>query len=1054
MRFPGISISKVSLKTKMAVAISLLFTGAVAVLAYFSLTCFAREFKASISLQQFSLVTSEAENIDGKLRLAHKSLIAVAANISPNTFADSAGAQRFLDANSALLTMFDNGLFLFGKDGRLIAETPFQSKRRGKDFSFRDYFRKTVASGKPYISSPYTSSHRHGHPAIMLTAPLFDAQHNLVAVFAGSFDLLGSNFMEEFSRTKIGKTGYLFLFDSNRTMIIHSDKSRIMQKDVPAGTNTLLDSALAGFEGSGETVNSRGLATLASFKHLETVDWILGANFPVAEAYAPLLKVKSYFISGIIFGTAVILALVWLLMRHLTKPLLTITSHVESLAVNPELQQLIEISTGDEIETLGKAFNSMVKTLEQQQRALRESESNFRALADNANDGMLIIVDRKTFAYANRRAAEITGYSLNELLGLAVTDLIHSEYQVMIEARYAAVARREQVPRQFETLFVTRNGCHVPVEVTSARTDWEGQSAELVILRDITERKETEKALKASEERYRMLVENQSDLVIKTDAAGSLLFVSPSFCEIFGKREDELLGEPFMPLVFADDQKATLESRQELYHPPYSCYYEQRALTREGVRWLGWSEKAILDDANRIEAIVGMGRDITDRKRAEEEIQQLAYYDSLTGLPNRVLLHDRLSQATALANRDGRHVAVLFLDLDRFKWVNDTLGHVIGDQLLKSVADRISATVRECDTVSRLGGDEFIVVLSAFDHDEDISRVAEKILTAVSGAILLDNREIYTTVSIGIAIFPNDGADNNILMKNADIAMYQAKEQGRNNFQYFSQEMNVKTLEHLLLETSLRRALEREELFLVYQPQMDLQSGMVVGMEALLRWQHPDLGIIAPATFIPVAEETGLIIPIGEWVIRTACLQNRAWQRSGYMPLRVAVNISGCQFRQLNFTEMVAGILAETGTDAALLELELTESILMTNAAATVTLLHRLKAMGVSLSIDDFGTGYSSLSYLKHFPINRVKIDRSFVRDISSNPDDAAIAAAIIAMSHSLNLKVTAEGVELQEQLEFLASRSCDEIQGFLLSAPLSVAEFTNFLNGAMMIVT
>ncbi|NVN99993.1 MAG: EAL domain-containing protein [Geobacteraceae bacterium] len=1047
-----IPVNRVSLKTKMAVAISLLFIVAFAVLAYFSLAWFVREFKTSISLQQFSLVTSEADNIDGKLRLAHKSLTSVAAHIPPEIIAKSDNAQRFLDNNSSLLATFDNGLFLFSREGKLIAETPFQENRRGKDFSYREYFKKTIDSGKPFISSPYISSRNHGHPAVMLTAPLYDEQKNLIAVFAGSLDLLGSNFLEEFSRRKIGKSGYLFILDTNRTMIIHPDKTRIMKQDVPAGANKLLDRALGGFEGSGETLNSRGLATIASFKHLETVDWILGANFPVAEAYAPLLKLKTYFMVGIILATAIILVLVWLLMRHLTKPLLAITRHVESLAVNPELQQLIEISTGDEIETLGKAFNSMVITLEQQQRALRESESNFRALADNANDGMLIIIGRKSFAYVNRRAAEITGYSISELLSLEITALVHPEYQTMIRDRYAAVARKEQVARQFETLFVTQDGRFLPIEVTSARTEWEGKAAELVIIRDISERKETEKALVASEERYRMLVENQSDLVIKTDVDGNFLFVSPSFCEVFGKSEDELLGKPFNPLVFAEDREVTLESRRDLHTPPYSCYYEQRALTGTGVRWLGWSEKAILDEQNRVEAIVGMGRDITDRKKAEAEIQQLAYYDSLTGLPNRVLLHDRLSQAIALANRNERHVAVLFLDLDRFKLVNDTLGHIVGDRLLQSVAGRISATVRECDTVSRLGGDEFVVVLSSFDHDEDITKVAEKILAVIAGVTMIDNREIYTTASIGISIFPNDGTDINFLMKNADIAMYQAKELGRNNFQYFSMELNVKTLEHLMLESSLRRAMERDELFLVYQPQMDLQSGVVAGMEALLRWKHPELGLIDPSRFIPVAEETGMIIQIGEWVLRNACAQNRAWQECGYMHLRVAVNISGYQFRQPNFIEMVAGILAETGLDAAFLDLELTESNLMTNATATVTLLHRLNAMGVTLSIDDFGTGYSSLSYLKHFPINRVKIDRSFVRDIISNPDDAVIAAAIIAMSHSLNLKVTAEGVEHQEQLDFLVSRGCDEIQGFLLSKPLTVAEFTNFLDGAMMI--
>jgi len=1041
-----------SLKTKMALAISLLFVGAVAVLAYFSLAYFAREFKADISRQQFALVSSLAENIDDKLRIAHNSLIATAANLPKEALTNPASAQRFLDNSNSLLSLFDNAIFLFSRDGRIIAESPFREGRRGRDISFRDYYKKTLATGKPHISSPYISTHNPGHPAIILTAPIFDARHNLVAIFAGSFDLLGKNFLEELSRTKIGETGYLYLYDSSRTMIIHPDKSRIMKQDVPIGANKLFDLALAGFEGSGETVNSRGLAALASFKHLETTDWILGANFPTAEAYAPLQKVRSYFISGISIGTVIILALVWVLMERLTRPLLAITRHVESLADKSGDKKLIEISSEDEIGTLGKAFNSMVTALDRQQHALRESESNFRALADNANDGMQIIIGGNSFAYTNRRAAEITGYSIEELLSLNITELIHPDELGMVTERYSRVAREEKIPKQFETRLVRKEGGSVPIEVTSARTVWLGEPAELVIYRDITERKETERALVASEERYRMLVENQSDLVVKTNADGNFLFVSPSFCELFGKTEDELLGRPFMPLVFHEDIETTLEYRSELNRDPHNCYYEQRALTRDGIRWIGWSEKAVLDDSNRVDAIVGMGRDITDRKKAEEEIQQLAYYDTLTKLPNRALLHDRMSQAIALANRNSLFMGVLFLDLDRFKGINDTLGHVAGDRLLKAVAERLSSSVRETDTVSRLGGDEFIVVLSSLSHEEDIAKAAEKILAVISGAIMIDNREIFTTASIGIAVFPNDGSDINILLKNADIAMYQAKDQGRNNFQFFSRDMNVKALEHLMLETSLRRALEREELFLVYQPQLNLKSGEVVGMEALMRWRHPDLGVLLPAKFIPLAEETGLIIPIGKWALRTACAQNKSWQESGYLPLRIAVNISGGQFRQQNFVEMVAAILKETGLAAAQLELELTESMVMTNAAATVTLLRDLKAMGVSLSIDDFGTGYSSLSYLKHFPIDRVKIDRSFVRDITRNPDDAAIAAAIIAMSHSLNLKVTAEGVEHQDQLEFLSSRGCDEIQGFLLTSPLSTEELARFLNRAMII--
>ncbi len=448
--------------------------------------------------------------------------------------------------------------------------------------------------------------------------------------------------------------------------------------------------------------------------------------------------------------------------------------------------------------------------------------------------------------------------------------------------------------------------------------------------------------------------------------------------------------------------------------------------------------------------ISGTLLDITDRKRAETEIEQLAYYDTLTTLPNRTLLHDRLNQAISHAQRDNRSVAVMFLDLDRFKSVNDTMGHAVGDRLLKVVADRLSRCVRDSDTVARLGGDEFVIILTAINHADDVATIAEKIQKILAGPISLGEHEIYTTASIGIALCPLDGGDVNMLLKNADIAMYQAKEQGRNTFQFFSREMNIKALEHLMLETSLRRGLERKEFFLVYQPLLDLKTGNLVGMEALVRWQHPDLGLLLPGKFIPIAEETGMILPLGDWVLAAACRQNRQWQREGLPQLRVAVNLSARQFSQTDLAKRVAEILTTTGLQPECLELELTESTIMSNAEETITILRELKAMGISLAIDDFGTGYSSLSYLKHFPIDRLKIDRSFVCDITTNPDDAAIADAIIAMAHSLKLKVTAEGVEKQEQLAYLSSRNCDEMQGYFLSYPVGADEFAAFVRARM----
>jgi len=456
------------------------------------------------------------------------------------------------------------------------------------------------------------------------------------------------------------------------------------------------------------------------------------------------------------------------------------------------------------------------------------------------------------------------------------------------------------------------------------------------------------------------------------------------------------------------------------------------------------------DADGRTRLVSGTTLDITARIRAESEIQQLINYDTLTGLPNRSLLHDRLKRAIAQAARDLHLVGVLFIDLDRFKSINDTLGHRAGDQLLKTVAKRLSACVRESDTLARLGGDEFVAILVGVNNAEGITAVAKKILMLISEPIYIDGHEVYTSGSIGIAVYPMDGDDSYTLLKHADLAMYQAKELERNNFQFFSREMNIKVLERMMLENSMRKALEREEFFLVYQPQVDARSGQITGMEALLRWQHPELGLLTPDKFIALAEETGFIVPIGEWVVHSAYRQNKAWQQQGLPSVRMAVNLSAKQFGQYHLDEMIAATLMETGLEPQWLELEITESAIMKNAEQTAIILGKLKEMGISLAIDDFGTGYSSLAYLKHFPISRLKIDRSFVQDITTNPDDAAIAEIIIAMAQTLKLSVIAEGVETRAQMELLSFNNCVEMQGYLFSRPVPAEQFEILLRDGL----
>jgi diguanylate cyclase (GGDEF)-like protein/PAS domain S-box-containing protein len=511
---------------------------------------------------------------------------------------------------------------------------------------------------------------------------------------------------------------------------------------------------------------------------------------------------------------------------------------------------------------------------------------------------------------------------------------------------------------------------------------------------------------------------------------------------IIGKSDFDLSWSEMAEHYRVDDQLVMEQESAKLN------FQEHLSSPDGSVRWIQTNKLPLRDRKGKVTGVVGTYEDITERKVAEERVQFLAYYDALTGLPNRTLLQDRLSKALASARRRKDKVALLFVDLDGFKDINDSLGHSVGDLLLQEVGERLRKFAREQDTVARVGGDEFLLVLSSVKEIPDAAVAAERLRDAMTAGFVVQGHSLNVGCSIGISIFPEHGADGETLIKNADSAMYSAKNNGRNNFRFFTADMSAQVVERLALENSLRLALDKKQLFLVYQPQMNIATGKITGLEALLRWQHPDLGLVPPDKFIRIAENSGLIMPIGEWVLRTACSQARKWQDEGLPVVSVAVNVSAVQFRQEGFCELVRKVLRETGLVPQYLELELTESLLLSNEDVMFSVLQELQALGVRLAIDDFGTGYSSLSYLKKFPVNKLKIDRSFVRDVAVNPDDAAITTAIISMAKSLNLKVIAEGVEDEAQMSFLRAHQCDEIQGYYFSKPLTVDKVADKLRG------
>jgi len=561
------------------------------------------------------------------------------------------------------------------------------------------------------------------------------------------------------------------------------------------------------------------------------------------------------------------------------------------------------------------------------------------------------------------------------------------------------------------------------------------------------------RSLLAQKERAQVTLHSISDAVIATDAEGIVEYINPAAESLTGWTAEQARERSVNTLFHVINE----QSREEITDPVPRClqtghtitYPDHSAvLSRNGCeeRAIRASVAPIRNQRGEVLGAVIVFSDVTETRRMAQQMAYQATHDVLTELPNRILLQVQLQGAIERAERSGLQLVLLFVDLDRFKSINDGLGHTAGDALLKAVGVRLKGSSRKIDMVARFGGDEFIIVLENIHHERLATLIASKVRKALEQPYMIEGRECFITASIGISLYPKDGLDAETLLKNADAAMYQAKESGRNNAQHYSQEMNIHSRKRLLLEHELRHAMERNQLVLHYQPQVELKTGKVLGVEALLRWRHPHLGLIAPLEFIALAEETGLIIPIGQWVIQTATAQAIAWQSEGLAPLRIAVNLSPRQFMEQRVTRMITDILESSGLDPCYLELEITENIIMKDLDNAVATLQALKSMGVQLAIDDFGTGYCSLSYLKRFPIDRLKIDQSFVRDIDTNPDDAAITLAIIAMAQSMRLKVIAEGVETEEQLNYLKSSSCDEIQGYYFSHPLPADEITSVL--------
>ncbi|CAA7616567.1 EAL domain-containing protein [Magnetospirillum sp. UT-4] len=709
------------------------------------------------------------------------------------------------------------------------------------------------------------------------------------------------------------------------------------------------------------------------------------------------------------------------------------------------LVQVFDITTMAHREAL---LRQQARTMEALAENYRLSELHNRAIVDNTADAIVTFGEDGAIGTYNPAAEWIFGYGPQEIVGKPVGTLIPAlgGADARLQADSLAAERREVTGRR-------KSGDDFPLELSVSAMEVGGQPYYVAVAHDITERKQAEQELKTQKEWLTTLINAMPDLVCFKDGDGRWLVANEFYRSIAGLSGIDYQGRTGPELARlsqgkADFLLATAETDQRAWANRAPIAYEKELSSPSGeTRVFDVAKIPLFNPDGSRRGLVLVGRDITERRLAAARIHHLAHHDSLTGLPNRSLFQESLRVALAQARRVDHKVALLFLDLDKFKDINDTLGHHVGDLLLKAVAKRLLRCVRETDNVARLGGDEFAVLLTNLEDAEGAGTVAETIIASVADPFGIEEHEVLTSASIGITLFPDDAGDAEALLKNADLAMFRSKAEGRNGYHFYVAEMDAEVQARKQVERDLRLAMGTEQLELYYQPLVEVKTGEVMGCEALLRWKHPDHGFISPADFIPIAERTDLIAPLGRWILHRACLQGRDWARDGLPPMKIAVNLSPAQFKHHEtLVAMVADILDQTGFPPDHLQLEITEGIAMQNVEATILVLRQMRDMGVLISIDDFGTGYSSLNYLKRFPVDKLKIDRSFVIDIGDHPCNAAVVKAIVNLGHSLGTRVNVEGVETREQLDFLISHGVDEAQGFYFAKALPADEFARLV--------
>jgi len=1011
------------------------------------------EMEAAILAQQFSAVSLAARELDRSLSERIAAIEELADRLARSgTRVDQ--QQRFLEERMILPRMFNWGVLILDEQGIARASVPARLNRTGTDYRNIPSVWKVFDQGRTMVTDPLIGR-ATGQPVVSITAPIRDSLGQVRGLVMGITNLAEPNFLDTVGAAKYGVTGDFFVTAPNTRMYIaSSDKRRVMQSGPPVGVNPVYDRYIDGYEGSGLAMSSRGVLELSSNKRIPSTGWLMQSVLPADEAFAPIVNVQRRLLVAAVVLTMIAGGITWWWLRRQFRPVREASSLLARMGDGSLPRQPLPVRRKDEIGQLANAFNGLLV------RIMAEEE---RAAEHAANERLRKIVSHVPGVVFQYRLFP-DGHGCFPFASEAFEDIYGIAPEMVRES--ADVIRNMALPEDKDRFFASLLASAESLELW--RIDYRIRRPDGVVkwllveampeldggivtwygfIADITEAKATEESLRIAATTFLTL-----EGILVTDARGVILRVNPAFSEITGFPADEVVGRT--PAVLKSNRHDATFYRAMWSDLTTKGVWQGEIVNRRrsGESYPEWlTITAVKDAAGVTTHYVGVFQDITTRKAAEDEIRNLAFYDPLTHLPNRRLLLDRLQQAVAAGSRNGRYGALLFLDLDNFKTLNDSLGHDTGDRLLVEVAGRLQACVREGDTVARIGGDEFVLMI------EDLSReggeaaaqaeaAASKVLGTLNRPYQLRSQEYRGSSSIGVALFNGREVGIDELLKRADLAMYQAKAAGRNTMRFFDPGMQARINLRSMMEGELHRALAEREFELFYQPQVD-RGNRCIGVEALIRWRNPVRGLVAPAEFIPLAEECGLIQPIGHWVVEQACERMAAWAGNPLTAnLTIAVNVSAKQFRQDHFIERLRETISRFAADPSRLKLEITESLLLVDIDDAIAKMLALRGLGVSFSLDDFGTGYSSLAYLKRLPLDQIKIDRSFVSDVLTDPNDAAICKAIIALGKSLGLDVVAEGVETGSQWQRLREEGCAAVQGYLFGHPMSEPDFLDWL--------